>query len=254
MREASTAEARSRRRGKPLDPEYVHAAASQQHEGEEERRLPARQPRCDRAGLFSRRVRRGRGGSLADIGVTAQLVGMRMVSVVLGNPPAEAQPDERVPHGEAEQAIAPARAENLVVPRVMADEAQLGEHHPHQRGDGEGRPRVADDDEQGPPGEEGEDRQGDLHPVVARPAVEQAHRPHLQRQRTKAGRRGIDGNRRPVRGCGAAGLRSWKAGCRCHRRSVLPGVFRANRSGLRHQGLEQRGRAYRHDHTASRYR
>ena len=91
------------------------------------------------------------GGSFADIGVAAHLVGMRMVSVVLGNPPAEAQPDERVPHGEAEQAIAPARAEDLVVPRVMADEAQLGERHPHQRGDGEGRPRVAGDDEQGPP-------------------------------------------------------------------------------------------------------
>ena len=60
-----------------------------------------------------------------------------MVSVVLGNPPAKAQPDERVPHDEAKQAIAPARAENLVVPRIMADEAQLGEHHPHQRGDGE---------------------------------------------------------------------------------------------------------------------
>jgi len=82
---------------------------------------------------------------------------MRMVSVVLGNPPAKAQPDERVPHDEAEQAIAPARAEYLDVPRIMADEAQLGEHHPHQRGDGESRPRVADDDEQGPPGEEGEE-------------------------------------------------------------------------------------------------
>ena len=72
---------------------------------------------------------------------------MRMVSVVLGNPPAKAQADERVPHGEAEQLVAPARAENLVVPRIMADEAHLGEHNSHQWGDGEGRPRVAGNDE-----------------------------------------------------------------------------------------------------------
>jgi hypothetical protein len=123
---------------------------------------------------------------------------MRMVSVVLGNPPAKAQPDERVPHDEAEQAIAPARAENLVVPRIMADEAQLGEHHPHQRGDGESRPRVADQDEQGPSSEEGEDRQGDFHPVVAWPAVEQTDRPYLPRQRMKASRRRIDDSRQPV--------------------------------------------------------
>src|ERR1700733_9616593 len=171
---------------------------------------------------------------------------MRVVRVVLGNPPAEAQPDERVPHDEAEQAVTPARAENLVVPRVMADEAQLGEHHPQQRGDGEGRPRVAGVDEQGPPGEEGEDRQGDLPPVIARPAVEQALRPYLQRQRTKASRRGIVGNRRPVHGRGTGGLQGRKAGCCCccHRRSVLPGASRANRSGLHRQGLEQQGRTY----------
>ena len=101
---------------KPLDPEYVHTAASQQQEREEERRLPACQPRCERAAPVSRRVRRGQGDPLADIGVAAHLVGMRMVSVVLGNPPAKAQPDERVPHDEAEQAIAAALAENLVVP------------------------------------------------------------------------------------------------------------------------------------------
>jgi hypothetical protein len=41
---------------KPLDTEYVHAAASQQHEGEEERRLPSCQPRCERTASVSRRV------------------------------------------------------------------------------------------------------------------------------------------------------------------------------------------------------
>ena len=56
---------------------------------------------------------------------------------------AKAQPDERVPHREAQHPIAPARAENLVVARIMADEAQLSERHPQQRGHREGRPRVA---------------------------------------------------------------------------------------------------------------
>src|ERR1700727_74697 len=125
---------------------------------------------------------------------------MRVVSVVLGYPPAKAQPDERVRHDEAEQAIALARAENLLVSRVMADEAQLGEHDPHQRGDGEDGPRVADNEEQGPSSEEGEDRQGDLHPVVARSAVEQAHPPYLQRQCAKASRRWIDSSGQAV--CG----------------------------------------------------
>src|SRR5271169_1733565 len=115
---------------KPRDPEYVQTPASQQHEGEEERRLPACQPRRERAAPVSRRVRRGRGDSCADIGVAAHLVGMRMVGVVLVNPPAEAQPDERVSYGEAEQAIAAACAEHLVVPRIMADEAELGEDDP----------------------------------------------------------------------------------------------------------------------------
>jgi hypothetical protein len=182
----------------PFDSEYVHATASQQHEGEEERRLPARQPRCERAALVFRPVRRGLGDSFAHVGVAAHLVGVRMVSVVLGHPPAKAQPDERVRHGKAEHVIVPARAENLVVPGIVADEAQLREHHPQQWGDGEGRPRVADHDEKGPASEEGEDRQGDLHPVVAGPAVEQAHRSYLPRQCAKASGRRIDGSRQPL--------------------------------------------------------
>jgi len=227
---------------KPLDPEYVHTPASQQQEGEEERRLPACQPRRERAAPVSRRIMRGHGDSLGDIGVAAHLVGMRMVGVVLVNPPAEAQPDERVPHDEAEQAVAPACAEHLVVPRIMADEAELGEHDPHQGGDGQGRPRVADDDEQDPCREEGEDRQGDLHPVVARPAIEQADRPDLPRQYVKASRRRIDGSGPLAGGGGAAGRRGaagrqgQKARCGSFRRSVLLGLCRAHRSGFKSPG------------------
>jgi hypothetical protein len=109
---------------------------------------------------------------------------MGMVGVVLVNPPAEAQPDEHVSYGEAEQAS----AEHLVVPRIMADEAELGEDDPRQCGDGEGRPGVADDNEQDPSSQEGEDRQGDLQSVVAGPPVEETHRSHLQCQCTKASR------------------------------------------------------------------
>src|SRR5579875_2143944 len=38
----------------PLDPEHVHTAASQQHQGKEQRRLPAGQPRPGRAAPFPR--------------------------------------------------------------------------------------------------------------------------------------------------------------------------------------------------------
>jgi catechol 2,3-dioxygenase-like lactoylglutathione lyase family enzyme len=96
----------------------------------EERRLPACRPRCERAapvfpprqarpGGLLRRYR-GRGPSRWDA----------HGGVVLVDPPAKAQPDERVSYGEAEQAIAPACAEDLVVPRIMADEAELGEDDP----------------------------------------------------------------------------------------------------------------------------
>jgi len=92
-------------------------------------------------------------------------------------------------------ACGPSTTQAVTPPSCMTPTATtskpLGEHHPRQRGDGQGRPRVAGQDEQRPPGEEGRNRQGDLHPVVARPAVEQAGRPYLPRQGMKAGRRRI---------------------------------------------------------------
>jgi hypothetical protein len=158
------------------------------------------QPQLQRAGPASLRVKRGQGNPCADIGVAAHLVGMRMVGVVLVHPPAEAQPDEHVSYGEAEQAVTPACAKHLVVPRVMADEAELGEGESRQCGDGEGRPGVADYDEQDPSSQEGEDGQGDLQSVVAGPPVQETHRSDPERQRVKASRRRVDSNRRPV--CG----------------------------------------------------
>ena len=173
---------------------------------------------------------RGRGGCFADVGVAAPLVGVGMVGVVLGNPPAEAQPGQRVAHGEAEQAVAAACPEHLVVPGVMADEAQLGEHDPQQRGDGQGRPRVTGDHQQRPSGGKRQDRHGDLHPVVAGPAVEQAHPPHPQRQHAETRRRRIASTSRPRRRQGPARPHDSNTGRRCLRRSTLPGVFRAHHS------------------------
>ena len=165
-----------------------------------------------------------------------------MVGVVLVHPPAEAQPDEHVSHREAEQAVVSACAEHLVVPRIMAEEAELSEGESRQNGDGEGRPRVADDNEHGPCGQEGEDRQGDLQPVVTGPSVKETHRSHLIRQRTKASRRRVDCRRRPVCDRGPAGRRSKIAGY-CHlRRSRFPGASSAHRSVASPPGLEQRCR------------
>ena len=70
-----------------------------------------------------------------DVGVGVLGVRVGVVAVVLGRPPAVAEPDGQVPAQHAEHVVGAPRAEDLVVPGVMAEEAQLAEDHRQVHGD-----------------------------------------------------------------------------------------------------------------------
>src|SRR4029453_19345485 len=97
--------------------------------------------------------------------------------VVLVDPPAVAQPDQQVGVDDADAVVGPPRAEDLPVPGVMAGEAELGEDDPEEPGGEQLPPRLAEEEEDRPPGGEQEPVQPDLRGVVPRPAVEQARLP-----------------------------------------------------------------------------
>jgi hypothetical protein len=60
-----------------------------------------------------------------DVRVAADLVGMGMVAVVLGDPPAVAEPDQKVAVNPADQAVCTFGAGDLAMPGVVPDEAGL---------------------------------------------------------------------------------------------------------------------------------
>src|SRR5215207_4771080 len=65
----------------------------------------------------------------ADVGVQVLVVGVGVVGVVLGHPPAKADPDQQVAMDQPDQVVGPAAAEDLTVAGVVADKGQLGRHH-----------------------------------------------------------------------------------------------------------------------------
>src|SRR5271167_1026716 len=114
----------------PLDARHMQARASKEHQREEELGLSACQQPCQAAAISGEPVRLGElYQALSDVGVTSDLVGVCVMGVVLGNPPAEAQPDQPVRDCQPQQPIGPSGAEDLLVSGIMAEEAQLGEHH-----------------------------------------------------------------------------------------------------------------------------
>jgi hypothetical protein len=86
------------------------------------------QPR-EAAGSRGKPVARCEDEALTYIGVAVDLVGVCVMGAVFGNPPLEAHPDQRIADCQPEQTVGPAGPKDLLVPRVMADEAQLREHH-----------------------------------------------------------------------------------------------------------------------------
>jgi hypothetical protein len=99
--------------------------------------------------------------------------------VVLGHPPAVAQPDAEVAVQDADDVIGLPGPEDLPVPGIVTQEADLGEHDGQVSGHGQLPPRVADQDEGGPPAGQQRGRDADLPRVIARAAVQQAGLPDL---------------------------------------------------------------------------
>jgi hypothetical protein len=61
------------------------------------------------------------------------MVGMSVVAVVLVDPPAVAQSDSQVGVQDANEVVGPCGPEDLPMPGVMADEAELGENESEER-------------------------------------------------------------------------------------------------------------------------
>ncbi len=126
-------------------------------------------------------------------GSRPELVGMGVMGIVLGHPPAEAHSDQPVPDPQPEQAIGPPGLEDLPVARIVTEEAELGGDDPEEHRDAERGPRVAEEEEPDPSRDERGDREDDLDPVVAEPAFEEPRRSEVHGQvveLTRSGHRG----------------------------------------------------------------
>ena len=80
------------------------------------------------------------------------MIGVRVVAVVLVDPPAVAEPDAEVAAHDPDDVVGPPGAEDLLVPGVVAEEADLGEHHRQERRDSQLPPGVAHQHERRAPG------------------------------------------------------------------------------------------------------
>src|SRR5216683_1680240 len=192
---------------------------TEQHREEQVRLVPVREP-----GHAPARARLGGGESQRadhDVGVRALLIGVRVMAVVLVHPPAVAQPYAEVAVQDAEHVVGPPRAEDLPVPGVVAEEANLGEDHRQEGGYPQLPPRVTHQDEGRPSGGQRRGGNRDLPDVVSRAPFEQPRLLDLAGQLgvlAAAWRRGQRGDRPGIRaGLGRCLLRgshrgnSWEA-------------------------------------------
>ena len=128
---------------------------------------------------------------VADVGIPTDFIGVRVMCAVLRDPPAETHPDEDVADRKAKEPVRPSRTKDLVVPGVVADEAELGEGQSQEGGDRQGPPRVPDENQTGEPDAERRDRQRDHEAVVAEAPIEQTRLTYLPGQEAKILRRGF---------------------------------------------------------------
>ena len=141
----------------------------QEQHREEQPRLVAAQPGTQPvAGLELAGSERDRAAT--DVRITADLVGMGMMAVVLGNPPTVAEPNQKIAVNPADQAVRTLGAGNLAMPGVMPDEAGLGEHHSQEDRDQHLPPRLPEHGERSPADGQQHQVQADLQAVVDRPS------------------------------------------------------------------------------------
>ncbi len=144
-------------------------------------------------------------GTRGDVRVEALLVGGDVVTVVLGLPPAVAQPREPDGHDPGRRVVPDRRAEDLPMCRVVTEEPELGHQQAQRRREQQLEPRVAEDQEAGSDGEPRPDAERDQGPVVAVATLKQVAGADGRRQlgvevrgtcRPGPGRRGF--SRRPA--------------------------------------------------------
>lgn len=120
--------------------------------------------------------------TVGDVGVAVDVVGVGVVPVVLGDPPAVAEADQQVRVHAAEQVVDALGAGDLPVSGVVPDEPGLGEHHREEGGGHQLPPRLPDQGERGPAGGHQKQVRADLDGVVARPPLQQPALLHLAGQ------------------------------------------------------------------------
>ena len=143
----------------------------EQHREEQVRLVTEHQPGQTPAGA---RLGFGEGQHAEhDVGVRAFLIRVSMVPVVLADPPAVAQPDAQVAEQDADHVVGPPGAEDLPMPGVVAEEADLGEHHCQEGAHRQLPPRIAHQDEGSPSGCQRDGGDRDLPEVIPRAPLQQ---------------------------------------------------------------------------------
>jgi hypothetical protein len=111
----------------------------QHHEGKEQLGLPAGQ---STEAQPPGRLVAPKAQAVANVWVAIDLIWMGVMGAVLCDPPLEAQSDQTVSDGQPQNLITKTGSKDLLVPCVVRDEAQLGEHHAQECGDAECPPRT----------------------------------------------------------------------------------------------------------------
>ena len=228
----------------------MQAGRLEEHHGEHQERLTAEdQPPHPAGGLRLAAGERQRTDH--DVGVGVLGVGVGVMPVVLAGPPAKAQADAEIPARQPEEVIGLPGAEDLLVARVMAEEAELAEHHGQEDRDPQLPPRITDQRERRPAGHQCRRGDRDLRGVIAQPPVQQTRLPDLPRQHrvlAAAQRRGR-GRGRGIKRERGRGLRAGPGLIR--RRNMHAGTpWLGNAAGLtaRRQGPGRHARTSNRNH------
>jgi hypothetical protein len=151
-----------------------------QHREEQKCLLPANNPEYSAAETCL--ASRHRQGAHHDVRVSTSGIRVRVVTVVLCHPPAEAEADAEVTQQDAQNVAQPPGRAELPVASLMADKADLGEHHGEEYGHRELPPGVPHQPDRDPPDCQQSQGDGDPPGRFTRPAVHQAGLPHRARQ------------------------------------------------------------------------
>src|SRR5215472_12060839 len=114
-----------------------------------------------------------------DVGIGAFGVRVRVMAVVLAHPPAVAEPDPEIAEQNAQDIADPSGSADLAMPRIVAEEAELGKHDREIDGNRQLPPGVTHQQEYGPASEEQPQTDRDPPSVMSRAQIKQARLPYL---------------------------------------------------------------------------